>query len=74
MDVSRFTPRIADDELFVMGFRVLLISQLRNINRGGIRCPCRRCKNIKKIHPDVITMHILHKAWVHGELHMVVRT
>jgi len=41
-----------------------------------MRCPCRKCKNKKFLHPDVVTMHLLTKwfmedylCWyTHGEL------
>jgi hypothetical protein len=37
---------------------------LRNISGGGIRCPCKRCQNKKFLHPDVVTMHLLHKGFM----------
>jgi hypothetical protein len=29
---------------------------------SGIRCPCRKCKNKKYLHPDIVTIHLLHKG------------
>jgi hypothetical protein len=48
----------------------------RNFTDGGIRCPCRKCKNLKFLHQDVVTMHLLTKGFMedymcwyaHGEL------
>jgi len=48
----------------------------RNFSWDGIRYLCRRCKNKKFLHQDVITMHLLHKgfmedylySYAHGEL------
>jgi len=59
-----------------------LISTLPNYKQpapftgGGIRCPCRKCQNKKYLHPDVVTMHFLHKGFMenyqcwyaHGEV------
>jgi hypothetical protein len=36
----------------------------RNFTGGGIRCPCRKCQNKKYLHPDVVTMHLLHKGFM----------
>jgi hypothetical protein len=36
----------------------------RNFTGGGIRCPYRKCKNIKYLHPDVVMMHLLHKGFM----------
>jgi len=51
-------------------------SILRNFTDGGIRCPCRKCKNKKFLHQDVVTIHLLTKRFMedylcwyaHGEL------
>jgi hypothetical protein len=40
----------------------------RNIKRGGIRCSCRRYKNKNFLHPDVVTMHVLHKEFMKNYL------
>jgi hypothetical protein len=32
---------------------------LRNISEGGIRCPCKRCKNKKFLDSDIVMMHLL---------------
>jgi hypothetical protein len=45
----------------VQGFINYALSNPRNINRGGIICPCKRCKNKKFLDPDVVTMHLLQK-------------
>ena len=34
----------------------------------NIRCPCRKCKNKKFMHPDVVTMHLLHKRFMEDYL------
>ena len=55
-----------------------VLSNPRNISGGGIRCPCKRCKNKKFLDLDVLTMHFLQKrfiekylCWfVHGELYV----
>jgi hypothetical protein len=60
----------------VQGFINFVISIPRNFSRGGIRCPCRKCKNKKYLHLDVVMMHLLHKGFMedylcwyaHGEL------
>jgi hypothetical protein len=47
-----------------MEFRVFFnftTSIMRNISGGGIRCPCRRCKNKKFLHPYIVTMYLLKK-------------
>ena len=58
------------------GFEVFfnyLLSNLRNISGGDIRCPCKRCKNKKIINLDVVMMHLLQKK-VHGEILILVCT
>ena len=48
----------------------------RNFTDGGIRCPCRKCKNKKSLYLIVVTMHLLTKGFMedymcwyaHGEL------
>jgi len=48
----------------------------RNFTDGGIRCPCKKCKNKKFLHQDIVTMHLLTKGFIedylcwytHGEL------
>jgi len=59
-------PKDCGGWIIVMGFRVLLISQSisRNFTNGGIRCPCRKCKNKKFLHQDVVTMHLLTKGFM----------
>jgi hypothetical protein len=65
----------------VQGFINFAISILRTFSEGGIRCPCRRCKNKKFLHPDVVTMHLLHKGFMenylcwyaHGELFFITK-
>jgi hypothetical protein len=55
-----------------------VLSNSRNISGGGIRCPCKRCKNKKFLDLDILTMHLLQKrfiekylCWfVHGELYI----
>jgi hypothetical protein len=48
----------------IQGFIKYVTSISRNINGGGIRCPCRRCQNKKFLHPDVVMMHLLHKKFM----------
>jgi len=36
---------------------IYALSNPKNISRGGIRCPCKKCKNKKFIDPDVVMMH-----------------
>jgi hypothetical protein len=60
----------------VQGFINFATSISRNFTDGGIRCPCRKCKNLKFLHQDVVTMHLLTKGFMedylcwyaHGEL------
>jgi hypothetical protein len=60
----------------VQGFINFVISILRNFTNGGIRCLCRKYKNKKFMHQDVVTMHLLTKGFMedylcwyaHGEL------
>jgi len=60
----------------VQGFINFVTSIPRNFTDGGIRCPCRKCKNLKFLHQDVVTMHLLTKGFMkdylcyyaHGEL------
>jgi len=60
----------------VQGFNDFTTSIPRNFTEGGIRCPCRKCKNKKFLHQDVVTMHLLTKGFIkdylcwyaHGEL------
>jgi len=48
----------------IQGFINYATSIPRNISGGGIRCPCRRYKNKKFLHLDVVTMHLLHKGFM----------
>jgi len=48
----------------VQGFINFSISIPRNFTGGGIRCSCRKCQNKKYMHPDVVTMHLLHKGFI----------
>jgi len=60
----------------VRGFINFATSIPRNFTGDGIKCPCRKCKNKKYLHPDVVMMHLLTKGfiedylcwYVHGEL------
>jgi hypothetical protein len=60
----------------VQGFINFTTSISRNFTDGGIRCPCRKCKNLKFLHQDVVTMHLPTKGFMedylcwyaHGEL------
>jgi len=55
----------------VQNFINYALSNLRNIGRCGIRCPCKRCENKKFLNPDVVTTHLLQKK-VHREIPMLV--
>jgi len=60
----------------VQGFINFTTSIPRNFTDGGIRWPCKKCKNLKFMHQDVVTMHLLTKGFMedylcwyaHGEL------
>ena len=60
----------------VRGFINFATSISRNFTGDGIKCPCRKCKNKKYLHPDVVMMHLLTKGFIedylcwyaHGEL------
>jgi len=60
----------------VQGFINFATSIPRNFTDSSIRCPCRKYKNLKFLHQDVVTMHLLTKGfmedylcwYVHGEL------
>jgi hypothetical protein len=41
----------------------------RNFTYGGIRCLCRKCKNKKFMHQDVVTMHLLTKRFIEDYLY-----
>jgi len=36
-----------------------ILSNMKNISRGKIRCPYMKCKNKKFHHNDVVMMHLL---------------
>ena len=48
----------------VQDFINIATSIPRNFSGGSIRCPCRKCKNKKFLHLDVVTMHLLHKGFM----------
>jgi len=48
----------------IQGFINYTISNPRNINGGGIRCPCKRCKNKKFLDPYIVMMHLLQKRFM----------
>jgi len=52
----------------VQGFINFAISIPMNFTDGGIRCPCRKCKNKKFLHQDVVTMHLLSKGFMEDYL------
>ena len=53
----------------VQGFINFATSISRNFTDGSIRCPCRKCKNLKFLHQDVVTMHLLMRITCVG-MHM----
>jgi hypothetical protein len=52
----------------IQGFINFATSIPRNFTNSGIRCPCRKCKNKKFLHPDVVTMHLLSKGFMEDYL------
>jgi hypothetical protein len=52
----------------VQGFINFATSISRNFTNGGIKCPCRKCKNLKFLHQDVVTMHLLTKGFMEDYL------
>jgi len=52
----------------VQGFINFAISIPRNFTDGDIRCPCRKCTNLKFLHQDVVTMHLLTKGFMEDYL------
>ena len=40
----------------------------RNFSRGDIRCLCRKYKNKKYLHPDIVTIDLLHKGFIEDYL------
>ena len=54
----------------VQGFINFATSIPRNFTDGSIRCPCRKCKNLKFMHQDVAFSN----QRVHGGLHVLVCT
>jgi len=48
----------------VQGFINFTTSIPRNFTGGGIRYACKKCQNKKYLHPDVVTMHLLHKGFM----------
>ena len=48
----------------VQGFINFATSMSRTFSGGGISYPCRKCKNKKYIHPNVVMMHLLHKEFM----------
>ena len=52
----------------VQGFINFTTSISRNFSGSGISYPCRRCKNKKFLHPDVVMMHLLHKGFMEDYL------
>jgi hypothetical protein len=47
----------------VEDFINFILSNLKNINDGKIRCSCVKCKNKKFHHKDVVTMHLFKKRF-----------
>jgi len=48
----------------VQGFINFVTSISRNFTDGGIRCSCKKCKNLKFLHQDVVTKHLLTKGFM----------
>jgi len=56
----------------VYSFINYALSNPRNINGGGIRCPCKKCKNKKFINPDFIMMHLLQKGFTENHIFLTL--
>jgi hypothetical protein len=52
----------------VQGFINFTTSIPRNFSGDDIRCLCRKCKNKKYLHADIITIHLLHKGFMEDYL------
>ena len=52
----------------VQSFINFTTSISRNFSGDGIKCPYRRCKNKKFLHPDVVMMYLLHKGFMEDYL------
>jgi hypothetical protein len=52
----------------IQGFINFATSISRNFTNSGIRCPCKKCKNKKFLHPDVVMMHLLSKGFMEDYL------
>jgi len=52
----------------VQGFINFATSISRNFTDGSIMCLCRKCKNLKFLHQDVVTMHLLTKGFMQDYL------
>jgi hypothetical protein len=52
----------------VQGFINFATSILRNFTDGDIMCPYKKCKNLKFLHEDVVTMHLLTKWFMEDYL------
>jgi hypothetical protein len=48
----------------VQGFINFATSIPKKFSVGSIRCLCRKCKNKKFLHSDVVMMHLLHKGFM----------
>ena len=70
--------------IIVMGFIInYVLSNLRNISGGGIRCPCKRCKNkkvfrsrcyndassTKKVHEEIFVFVCSRKTMCSSQYH-----
>jgi len=66
LDVSSFTWRIVYD-----GLDSYTLSNMRNISGGGIRCPCKRCKN-KKVYRSKCCNSASSTKRFHGEILVLV--
>jgi len=55
--------------LFYRGsIEVMDVSKFKNFSGGGIRYPCMKCKNKTFLHPEVVTIHLLHKWFMENYL------
>jgi hypothetical protein len=48
----------------VQGFINFTTSIPKIFTGSGISCPCRKCKNKKYMHPDVVMMYLLYKGFM----------
>ena len=78
MDDRSWMYRVSPEGLYMMdyyngieGFISCTLSCMRNISGGGIRCPCKRCKN-KKVSRSRCCNNAFFTKRFHGEILVLV--